>query len=52
MEGLLQDNQTQGEKIALLDMQIIEDRSTAKAKLAQEKASTDQREISLATPSA
>lgn len=34
LEGLLQDNQVQGEKIALLELQIVEERSAAKAKLA------------------
>lgn len=38
LEGLLRDNHAEGEKIALLEAQLTEERSAAEAKLAQEKA--------------
>lgn len=52
LEGLLRDNQAQGEKIALLKVQIAEERSDVEAKLAQEKAFVDQREKGLSAHSA
>lgn len=52
LERLIQDNYGQGEKIALLELQIAEERSTIEVKLAQEKASIDKREKSLSARSA
>lgn len=47
LEELFRDNHTQNEKIACLEAQLTKEMSTAEAKLAQERASMNQREKSL-----
>lgn len=47
--GFFETINLEAKKIALLEAQLIEERSAVEARLAQEKASTDQKEKSLTT---
>lgn len=48
LKGLLQDSKTQNDKIACLEVQLIEEKSTVEAKLVQDRLYVDKKEKSLA----